>query len=384
MKNCTRKNAVSTAAAVAIIVLIGAAVIVGAIAVSFYALGRNPFSGTTSSTSTISQSSSKSQSSSTSALIVNLSLENSPDYLAYDSSNGDIYVTYTNSSILSVLSGASYEVIANISVTSYSPGGMIFDPSNGDVYATLQNFTDPISSGWVYVISGATNKVVAIIDVGQYPSGLTLDSQNNCVYVANYDSDNVSVINGTTNEIVSTIGVGNNSPLGIAYDSSNGYIYVANNNYPNDSGTISVIAGSNDAVVQTLPLLEEPSEIAFDPSNHYLYVTMESPSDPSAGSVYVINGATNKEVASIQNELSDPTQITFESYNGYVYVTNSETSGYVTVIDTSSVIATITVGANPAGMAFDPTSKYLYVANYGSNTISVIYAPSDSLVATIS
>src|SRR2546428_13753779 len=66
--------------------------------------------------------------------------------------------------------------------------------------------------------------VIATIPVGDYPFGVAYDSGNGYVYVANYNSNNVSVISGTT--VVATIPVGDR-PSGIVYDGGNGYVYVA-------------------------------------------------------------------------------------------------------------------------------------------------------------
>ncbi len=45
--------------------------------------------------------------------------------------------------------------------------------------------------------------------------------------------------------------------------------------------------------------------------------------------------------------------------------------------------ATIRVGIEPWGLAFTPDGKYLYVANYGSNTVSVIDTASNQVSSTI-
>jgi YVTN family beta-propeller protein len=53
-----------------------------------------------------------------------------------------------------------------------------------------------------------------------------------------------------------------------------------------------------------------------------------------------------------------------------MYVANSG-SDFVSVIDPSSntVIDTITVGSNPAGVAFDPANRLIYVAISGLGTV---------------
>jgi YVTN family beta-propeller protein len=62
--------------------------------------------------------------------------------------------------------------------------------------------------------------------------------------------------------------------------------------------------------------------------------------------------------------LSDPS-------NYYVYVSNYGTDT-VSVIQGTSSIATLTVGIGPLVAAFDPTNGYVFVPNSGSNTVSVI------------
>jgi len=42
---------------------------------------------------------------------------------------------------------------------------------------------------------------------------------------------------------------------------------------------------------------------------------------------------------------------------------------------TNKVIANISVGKHPQGVAFDPSNGYIYVANAGSDTVSVISIP---------
>jgi len=116
-------------------------------------------------------------------------------------------------------------------VNGMEPWGIAYDPSNGYIYVT------DWSSGTVSVINGTT--VIATIPVGTNPGGVAYDPSNGYIYVANYGSGTVSVINGANNTVIATIPVGQ-GPTGVAYDPSNGYIYVADD----DSGTVSVINGT--------------------------------------------------------------------------------------------------------------------------------------------
>ncbi|MFP3400589.1 YncE family protein [Acidianus sp.] len=68
---------------------------------------------------------------------------------------------------------------------------------------------------------------------------------------------------------------------------------------------------------------------------------------------------------------SFPTAMAYDSNNGYVYVVDSG-SGQVSVISSSTVIATISVGSDPTAIVYDKQNGLIYVANTLSNSISII------------
>src|SRR5882757_9754183 len=72
------------------------------------------------------------------------------------------------------------------------------------------------------------------------------------------------------------------------------------------------------------------------------------------------------------------------AYREYVYVANGG-SNNVSVIDglAFKVIATIPVGKNPSGIAANPKKNEIYVVNTESNNLSVIDAEKNIVVATI-
>ena len=275
-----------------------------------------------------------------------------PAGVAFDPANGYIYVANSNSNTVSVINGATNNVIANISV-GLNPVGVAFDSSNGYVYVT--NFY----SGSVSVINGATNTVIANISVGTEPHAVAFDSSNGYVYVANI-SGSVSVINGATNNVIANISVGLN-PVGVAFDSSNGYVYVANEL----SNTVSVINGATNTVIANIIVGTAPAGVAFDPANGYIYVA-----NSNSNTVSVINGATNNVIANIAVG-SEPSGVAFDSSNGYVYVTNYG-SGSVSIISTSPQVineytVTFTESGLPSGTSWSVTFNGLTQSSTGSN-----------------
>jgi YVTN family beta-propeller protein len=68
------------------------------------------------------------------------------------------------------------------------PNGIAFDSANGNLYVT--NSED----NTVSVISGQTNAVIGTIPVGKDPTGIAFDSANANLYVTNSEDNTVSVI----------------------------------------------------------------------------------------------------------------------------------------------------------------------------------------------
>jgi YVTN family beta-propeller protein len=196
-----------------------------------------------------------------------------PTGIVTNSINNTVYVTNMGSNTVSVINGTTNAVVANvISTTSeevggsgfFSPTGIAYNSDNGNIYVTNRG-SDTIS-----VINGSTNSLIDEISLDAVaPSGIIYNAANNYIYVTNTGSNSVSVINGTTNAVVENIPVGL-GPNGIAYDQSNGNVYVSN--FMN--GTISVIDGLKNNVTDTITLEANstPNGILYNPDIDSLFV----------------------------------------------------------------------------------------------------------------
>ncbi len=293
----------------------------------------------------------------TDKVIQNITVGIRPHAIAFDSSNGNVYVTNCGSDGVSVIDGSTNKVIQTIAVGK-GPVGVAFDSSNGNVYVSNHR------SSSVSVIDASTNKVIQNITVGSSSclEGIAFDSSNRYVYVVGCGSGSISVIDGSTNKVIQNITVGE-SPNGAAYDSSNGNVYVTNG----CSSCVSVIDGSTNKVIQNITVGNTPVAPAFDSSNGNIYVPKEC-----SRNVSVINGSTNKVIQNITVGES-PNGAAYDSSNGNVYVANCG-SNNVSVINgsTNKVIQNIAVGSCPAGVAFDSLNGHVYVASSISDTVSVL------------
>jgi outer membrane autotransporter protein len=117
-------------------------------------------------------------------------------------------------------------------------------------------------------------------------------------------------------------------------------------------------------------------------------------SNQNSGSVYVVNTATNKTVGSTISAGSLPIGVAVSPDGRYVYLANNG-SNEITVVDAVShaVVGSISVAAGPIGIAITPNGRYLYVTSPGSimnsngnftgSTVSVIDTSTRAVVNTI-
>jgi YVTN family beta-propeller protein len=107
----------------------------------------------------------------------------------------------------------------------------------------------------------------------------------------------------------------------------------------------------------------------------------------SNGTVSVIDTATNTVVATVTVG-GFPAGVAVTPDGKLVYVANGRSPppiGSVSVIDTATntVVATVPVGNAPEGVAVTPDGKHAYVANAISGNVSVIATPTNMVVATV-
>jgi YVTN family beta-propeller protein len=96
----------------------------------------------------------------------------------------------------------------------------------------------------------------------------------------------------------------------------------------------------------------------------------------------VINATTRTRIATIPG-FNQPRGIKITPDGTKVYVANQGTNT-VSVINTSTntIAATITVGSNPAGLAITAAGDLVYVANSGSGTVSRIATATNTVTGS--
>jgi YVTN family beta-propeller protein len=192
-------------------------------------------------------------------------------------------------------------------------------------------------------------EVTATIPVGTKPQGVAYDSCKGAIFVTNYGSNTVSVISDRTDTVVATVQVGV-EPVGVAYDSGKGEVFVANGG----SNTVSVISDNTNTVVATIPMGSNSADqphplcIAFDSATSEIYVVNSYPYTSAPGQVSVISDSNNTILTSISVG-DNPYYAAYDSAKGEIFVTNYG-DDFVSVISdsTNAVVANVTLPAQGA------------------------------------
>jgi YVTN family beta-propeller protein len=128
-----------------------------------------------------------------------------------------------------------------------------------------------------------------------------------------------------------------------------------------------------------------PSGLAFGGPSGLLYVA-----NSGGTTVTIINATSLKPAGSIACGAA-PTALAYDPTSKEMFVADeeaggpSEPTGGVAVVNVSSnkVVGTVTAGDGPDGVAFDPSNGLVYVANVGSDNVSVINGSTLRVVGSI-
>ncbi len=212
--------------------------------------------------------------------------------------------------------------------------------------------------------------------------GLTLaircEAESYYAYVANIADNTLHVVRISDSQVIATAAVGVD-PHGVAISPDRRHVYVTNRT----SGTVSFIDTFDYDSVAYVDVIGTPFGVAVSPDEdgRYVFVT------DSAGNTVSVIDTQNENRITLVGVGNRPRGIAVSPLDGegkyYVYVAKDSVGGFGTVsvisVDTASDPPTwqanedpITVGTAPAGVAVSPDGDYLYVANYGDTTISVI------------
>jgi YVTN family beta-propeller protein len=250
---------------------------------------------------------------------------------------------------------------------------------------------DVCQTGSVSSISTSTGSVTNTVCVGVNPVNMVQAAGGGQIFVLNQGDNSVTVLNSGTLAVVKTLmpsdGIGLN-PVYATSSVDGSYIFVVTQGDGVNPGALDILTpGTPPTVAAPVLLGVNPTYSYLDPHLNRLYVTNTGDNTVSVFDASNVNVANSPPIPSLAPPVlvgTAPTGIAALQDGSRVYVANSGSNNVSVVSATSfAVLKTIAVGVNPIFVAADPTSTKVYVANQGGSSTSVIQTVNDSVSATI-
>lgn len=281
------------------------------------------------------------------------------------------YVSNFDDATMSVIEVSSNTVIDTIAVDD-GPTGIAASADGRRVY--VANF----HSATLGVIDTGRQAMIDAIPVGGSANGVALAPDGVVAYVTDTFRDTVSVVDLVGGAMIDTIPVGP-QPAGIAIDVNRGRALVANFG----GRGLSVIDTASNQLIATLAVADEPPGVLAVAVRGRGFVTTSR--FGTTGAMFLIDTGKLLSQRFSPGE-ADAVAIHPAGSPAYAAMRDSVTgAGRVALIDVDSLntIRSIGVGRVPEALQVTPDGAWLYVANAGSNTVSVIDTARERVVATI-
>ncbi len=274
----------------------------------------------------------------------------SPDGTHAYASGGGSEVVHTYDVSSNGLLTASGDITIGTSTQNPFPTGLSISP-DGKMLYVANNLTNNVS-----IINTATKQIVGTVAVGGYPYTTLTSSDGTTVYVSNWGDGTVSAIDTKTQAVTSTIAVGKH-PNAMTFG-PDGLLFVADAN----SDAISVIDTGSNTVVRTIsvslylhaPFGSSPEGLAVSRNGQHLYVVNSGNND-----VVEISLNGNQGPEKIEGEIPTawyPSSVVVSNDDKTLFVTNAKGRG---------------AGPNDTGNYPNPTSATPATLNNYTGTMIV-------------
>ncbi len=243
----------------------------------------------------------------------------------------------------------------------------------------LPAFITDAATNTLLQVNTTTKVVDTAVHVGSNPFGVAVLPDGSRVYVTNWGlrSTSVSVVNivgGMLSGTPRAITVGR-MPLGVVATADGKQVFVTNFL----SGSMSVIDTATETVVRTISVGSLPRGVVANPRKPYVYVGSQATDD-----VAFVNTTDFSIVRAPAG--ADPFGVAVDPSGKILYVAlEGEAPGKLLIMDAASgaILDIVPVGSGPTGVAVSPDGKRVYVANKNTGTVSVVDAVSRTWVRDV-
>jgi YVTN family beta-propeller protein len=299
-----------------------------------------------------------------------------------------IYVTNERSGELSVVDGATHEVVATLPLGK-RPRGMDLSPDGKRLYVALSGSpiggphvdestlppADKAADG-IGVVELAGLRLVRTLRGVSDPEQVAVGRDGRKLYIASEDTATAVVIDEHDGRLLATLPVGV-EPEGIAVSPDGRWVYVT----AEADDVVTVIDTREDAVVATVPVGARPRTVLFARDAPRAYVSCENDA-----TVAVIDTRTHRleRKLAVPGEGARPMGLALAPGGDVLYVSTGR-GRHLVAFDAraGSVIGSVEVGPRPWGVAASRDGRYVYTANGPSNDVTVVDARTLQVVKRI-
>ena len=299
-----------------------------------------------------------------------------------------VYVTNERSGDLTVIDGATHEVLATVPLGK-RPRGIQVSPDRTQLFIALSGSpiagpgidestlppADPSADG-IGIVDIESLQLLRILRGVSDPEQLVVSRDGKHLYIASEDTGTAVVVDVASGETIATQPVGG-EPEGVGISPDGRFVYMTSEEHHQ----VSVIDTQSRKVIKQFEVGQRPRQAAFSSDGSRAYVTGEMDA-----TIAVIDSNEHNVLHTIKlaGELVRPMEVDLSPDDRIVYVTTGRGRTLVAIdAQTLEPIKQVTVGTRPWGLALSPDGSRLYTANGPSNDVSVVDASSFEVIATV-
>lgn len=285
------------------------------------------------------------------------------DLLTIDARNARLYVPHESNNALDIVDASSDTYIGSVSgLAGIKATSLTSDPNI--------IFTSDGGDGTVGVVDVQAMKVVSSISVGGTPDAIAYDPVHSTIVDSVRGPDQLAFIDEKTRSLAGTLSLPG-SPELMAVDPLKGQIFLA----INDKSEVVVVDPVSRSITTTFKGcdINSPTGLIYDADRQRLFVVNSIAH--SANVVSVIDVLLDHCLGSVDVDHA-PDQAAFNPHLHHVYVANAG-SNNLSVIDSASLkpLGVVGTGRQAASVAADPSNNRVYVATQFAGIIAVYHDP---------
>ncbi len=259
---------------------------------------------------------------------------------------------------------------------------------NGGAQGSISEFTIAVTTGFLGTVTGSP------ISTGTGTVALALDPAGKFIFAANQTGGiNGFSVDHSSGKLIAVAGspfpgVAGSTPTDIVVDPKSRFVFVAASGsnsilaytLNSTTGLLSPVAGSPFAAAPGTPL-----GVAVDPAGKFLYVSS------GAAGIKAFTISSSGVLAAgpaIAGAATGSTALRFNSAGTFAYSVDGISAVSAYSADASTGVLTLlgssVTGTAPLALDVDPLSKFLYVANQSSGSVSAFKIASNGNLAQIS